>query len=108
MFIFYHVNGSAIMHKKNGGFMDQTKFQSDVQRAKYFISCESGERQQFWRGYYLGLNRGFHGESFNSDEWHEAMMQLESNEIPEEREKGRGYRLGIKAAESGIPYELNS
>lgn len=57
-----------------------------------------GLRPDYWRGFQRGLRRGFHGEIFGTDGEHELWLRLADDGDDEEtRDRGRGYRDGLRA-----------
>ena len=76
--------------------MNEIKFLSLMMKARTFSGL--GERSDYWRGYQRGLRRGFQGELFGTDDEHRRWMRLAEDGGDEaSRERGRGYRDGLRA-----------
>ena len=76
--------------------MDEIRFLTLMKKARNFAHL--GGRLDYWRGYQRGLRRGFQGELFGTDREHELWMRLAEDGGDEaSRERGRGYRDGLRA-----------
>ena len=85
--------------------MNESRFLSLMTNARM---CSSrGEHADYWHGYQRGLRRGYQGELFGTEADHKDWMRL-ADDGPDHasRERGRGYRDGLKACadeEDGAP-----
>ena len=76
--------------------MDENRFLSLMNKAR--THSYLGVGADYWHGYQRGLRRGYHGELFGTDREHELWMRLADEGTDKaERERGRGYRDGLKA-----------
>ena len=82
--------------------MNEHDYQNDLMRAKYMQKCDE-QNERFWMGYILGLHRGHDGDNFQCP--HFELMNVPSNCMDKGLlQKSQGYKAGLKAFESGIPY----
>jgi hypothetical protein len=76
--------------------MNESRFLSLMTKAR-MASCR-GEHADYWHGYQRGVRRGFQGELFGTEAEHEEWMRLaDGGPDKASRERGRGYRDGLKA-----------
>lgn len=81
--------------------MDENRFLSLMNKARTHSYLGAGA--DYWHGYQRGLRRGYHGELFGTDRDHELWMRLADEGTDKaERERGRGYRDGLKACEGDV------
>jgi hypothetical protein len=76
--------------------MDENKFLSlmNAARVQSYRSVEG----DYWHGYQRGLRRGYLGPLFGSDAEHQEWMRLADDGTDKpSRERGRGYRDGLRA-----------
>lgn len=81
--------------------MDEGRFLSLMKKARTFSSL--GGRPDYWHGYQRGLRRGFQGELYGTDEEHRHWMRLaDDGADAASRERGRGYRDGLRACDESL------
>ena len=86
--------------------MNEQSYKDDLIRAKYMLKCD-GEHASFWMGYILGLHRGHDGELFQCP--HDELMSVPNDCLDGAiLQKSRGYKEGLKAFDTGIPFNLDS
>ena len=86
-----------------GGFtMNERQFQSEMNRAETMRRLASGPTEpDYYAGYIRGLRRAYHGERFGTEAEHDLWMGLADGQDDEQRAaKGRGYRDGLRFADS--------
>lgn len=86
--------------------MNEQAYKDDLIRAKYMQKCDE-EHASFWMGYILGLHRGHDGEAFLCP--HDELINVPCD-CQDERllQKSKGYKAGLKAFDSGMPFNLDS
>jgi hypothetical protein len=57
-----------------------------------------GDRPGYWEGYIRGLCRAYYGEHFETPEEHKKWLSLLGDEDASQKERGEGYREGLKEA----------
>jgi len=83
--------------------MDENTYETELARAAYFMRCDT-ERAPFWGGYHKGLHRAHDGDSFCDEKAHEAILALSDYDDPDSRMRGDGYRAGLDAVRTGMPW----
>ena len=87
--------------------MDEIRFLALMTEARNFSRLGG---RPYWHGYQRGLRRGFQGELFGTADEHEHWMRLADEGADDAaRERGRGYRDGLRAiaaADGGVLAEL--
>ena len=76
--------------------MNTKTYELELARAKYFQNCDYEGRAEFWMGYFLGLHRAHDGVCFQCA--HDVLMA-------DAGQKGVGYRAGLEAYRTGMPYK---
>ena len=78
--------------------MDAQTFQSEMLKARTLSKLE---HHDYWHGYERGLRRGYHGESFGTEQEHELWLTFAADGSDHmRRELGRGDRDGLVATEA--------
>ena len=76
--------------------MDENRFLSLMNAAR--MQSYRGVESDYWHGYQRGLRRGYLGQLFGTDAEHQAWMRLADDGADKpSRERGRGYRDGLRA-----------
>ena len=75
--------------------MTQAQFTHLMLKARTL--ADLGDETDYWNGYQRGLRRAFHGDQFGTDEEHALWLALAEAPETDRKEKGRGYRDGLKA-----------
>ena len=76
--------------------MDENRFLSLMNAAR--MQSYRGVESDYWHGYQRGLRRGYLGQLFGTDAEHQAWMRLADDGTDKpSRERGRGYRDGLRA-----------
>ena len=77
--------------------MDKIAFEHEMNRAKTFQALET-DRAEYWTGYARGLRRAYHGERFGTEQEHAQWMEAADSEDVLRRQRGQGYRDGLKGS----------
>lgn len=86
--------------------MNEQAYKDDLIRAKYMQKCDE-VHALFWMGYILGLHRGHDGESFQCP--HDELMSIPNDCLDDTiLQKSMGYKEGLKAFETGVPFSLDT
>jgi len=72
-------------------------FESEMRRADVMKKAEP-ERAEYWAGYQRGLRRAHHGENFGDPGEHEKWLSLIDDEDEARRQRGEGYRDGLRGS----------
>ena len=76
--------------------MDENRFLSLMNTAR--MQSYRGQEADYWHGYQRGLRRGYLGQLFGTDTEHQEWMRLaDQGADKQSRERGRGYRDGLRA-----------
>ena len=79
-----------------GCAMDENRFLSLMNTAR--VQSYRGVESDYWHGYQRGLRRGYLGQLFGSDAEHQEWVRLADDGADKpSRERGRGYRDGLRA-----------
>lgn len=80
--------------------LSEADFQRGMSRAKTFQALET-DRAEYWIGYARGLRRAYHGEAFGTEQEHAQWMEAADSEDVLRRQRGQGYRDGLKGSPEG-------
>src|SRR6185295_8314328 len=79
-----------------GCAMDENRFLSLMNTAR--MQSYRGVESDYWHGYQRGLRRGYLGQLFGTDAEHQEWVRLADDGADKpSRERGRGYRDGLRA-----------
>ena len=70
-------------------------FESEMRRAQVMQETDEGHAE-YWASYMRGLRRANHGETFSTDAEHTFWLSLVDDEDDTRRQRGAGYRDGLK------------
>lgn len=79
--------------------MTEQKFKSEMRRAETMRRTSDPEMSEYWVGYIRGLRRVYHGENFGTADEHNKWMAAIDSPDEMRKQRGRGYRDGIKYGE---------
>ncbi len=83
--------------------MTRQEFEAEIGKAKGMENADI-DHQHFWIGYARGLRRGYHGVNFGTFEEHVKFWVVVERMDKSRRERGMGYRAGIRCAKLGSAY----
>ena len=78
--------------------LEMKNFQSEKIRADTMRRLEPA-RADYWSGYLRGLRRAEFGERFGTEEEHRLWLALNTSPDRSRRERGHGYRIGLRQRE---------
>lgn len=91
--------------------MTEQKFKSEMRRAEAMRHSADPEMSEYWTGYIRGLRRAYHGKKFGTADEHKKWMAAIDNPNDIRKQRGRGYRDGIKygdiSSKTGRPKQFD-
>jgi hypothetical protein len=81
--------------------MDKSTFEFEMGRADVFKKYET-DRSEYWIGYQRGLRRAYHGKKFGTPEEHNLWLNAIYSEDTLRKQRGQGYRDGLKGTPTNV------
>ena len=76
--------------------MTEAEFKTEKEKAQTIARLESDPSQAaYFEGYMRGVERGWRGAAYGTEDEHRTWMQAGSSDDRLQRSKGRGYRDGL-------------